>query len=132
MPSIFTKIVEGTIPCYKIAENEYCMAFLDIMPLKEGHTLSIIKTEIDYLFDVNDDLYQELMSFTKKVAIGLKAAIPCNRIGVAVVGLEVPHCHIHLIPIYTMDDMNFAHPKLKPTQDELALTAQKIRDKIVL
>lgn len=127
MGSIFTKIISGEIPCHKIAESEKFLAFLDISPLQKGHTLVIPKQEIDYIFDVEDDLLAELTVFAKSVASKIKAKIPCNRIGVAVIGLEVPHAHIHLIPINKMDDMNFANPKLNMESEELAEIAKKIR-----
>lgn len=126
MPSIFSRIVAGEIPAHKIAENEDYLAFLDVMPTATGHTLVIPKMEVDYLFDLDDTLYLGLMAFAKTVAPAIEKAIPCQRIGVAVVGLEVPHAHIHLIPLNSMADMDFSH-KLKPTPEELAQTAQEIR-----
>ena len=126
MASIFSKIVAGEIPCHKIAENDKFLAFLDILPLQKGHVLVIPKTEIDYIFDIEDDLLAEMMVFSKKVAKKIKAAFPCERIGVAVVGLEVPHAHVHLIPINKMDDMNFSNQKMNLTQEELATIAAKI------
>jgi len=128
MPSIFTRIINGEIPCHKIAENDKFLAFLDIMPLREGHVLVIPKTEIDYIFDIDDSLLAEMMVFAKQVAHKIKAAIPCNRIGVTVIGLEVPHAHIHLIPINTLSDMDFTKPKLNPGAEALAETARKIRE----
>jgi histidine triad (HIT) family protein len=128
MASIFTKIIAGEIPCHKIAENDKFLAFLDIMPLREGHVLVIPKTEIDYIFDIEDSLLGEMMVFAKQVAHKIKAAIPCNRIGVTVIGLEVPHAHIHLIPINTLSDMDFTKPKLNPGAEALAETARKIRE----
>ncbi len=130
MASIFTKIINGEIPCHKIAESECCLAFLDINPLITGHTLVIPKKEVDYLFDLDDALYTELNLFAKKVATGLKEAIPCLRIGTAVIGIEVPHAHIHLIPMNTMNDVNFSRPKMNPSQEALAFTAEQIRSKI--
>ena len=112
MPSIFSRIVAGEIPCYKVAEDERFLAFLDIGPLTKGHTLVIPKQEIDYLFDLDDDLYLGLQLFAKKVALAIKQAIPCNRVGVAVMGMEVPHAHIHLIPIKKEGDMLISNPKL--------------------
>ncbi|RCL71485.1 MAG: HIT family protein [Flavobacteriales bacterium] len=112
MSSVFTKIIKGEIPSYKIAENENFLAFLDINPLKIGHTLIVPKIEEDYLFDLSDDTLQEMMLFSKRVAKAMKKCIPCNRIGVSVVGLEVPHAHIHLIPIDGISDMSFERPKL--------------------
>lgn len=127
MPSIFSRIVAGEIPCYKIAENEHFLAFLDISPLKKGHTLVIPKKEVDYLFDLDDDIYAGLMSFAKEVAIAIKKNIPCNRIGVCVIGLEVPHAHIHLIPINSESDMNFRNEKLVLSKDEFEAVASTIR-----
>jgi histidine triad (HIT) family protein len=124
--SIFSKIIAGEIPAHKVAETNEFLAFLDISPLAEGHVLVIPKTEVDYIFDLDDEAYMGLQMFAKIVATGLKKAIPCKKVGVAVIGLEVPHAHIHLIPMNRVDDMNFARPKLSPTQDELAATAQKI------
>ncbi|MVM28925.1 HIT domain-containing protein [Spirosoma sp. HMF4905] len=126
MPSIFSRIVAGEIPSHKIAETDDYLAFLDVMPTATGHTLVIPKKEVDYIFDLDDELYLGLMAFAKKIAPAIEKAIPCIRIGVAVVGLEVPHAHVHLIPLNSMADMNF-HNKLKPTQAELAETAEKIR-----
>jgi histidine triad (HIT) family protein len=128
MASIFTRIINGEIPCHKIAENDKFLAFLDIMPLREGHVLVIPKTEIDYIFDIDDALLSEMMIFAKQVAHKIKAAIPCNRIGVTVIGLEVPHAHIHLIPINSLSDMDFTKPKLNPGAEALAETARKIRE----
>src|SRR5476649_420430 len=125
--SIFSKIVAGDIPAYKVAESDDFLAFLDINPLTEGHLLVIPKKEVDYLFDLDDETYSELHIFAKIVAVALKKAIPCERIGVTVIGLEVPHAHIHLIPINSMGDMNFAHPKLKFTPEQFWATADKIR-----
>ena len=127
MASIFSKIVAGDIPAHKVAETADYLAFLDISPLVYGHVLVIPKKEVDYIFDLDDDLYQGLMLFAKKVAEGIKKAFPCDRVEVAVIGLEVPHDHIHLIPINTMNDMNFANPKLKPSKEELAEVAAKIK-----
>lgn len=127
MASIFSKIVEGTIPCHRIHENDKFLAFLDIMPLKEGHTLVVPKKEVDYIFDIDDNLLGEMMVFAKEVAAKLKAVFPCNRVGVSVIGLEVPHAHIHLIPINTIDDMNFSRPKLELTQEKLAEIADRIK-----
>lgn len=124
--TIFSRIVAGDIPAHKIAETDDYLAFLDIMPTTMGHTLVIPKQEIDYLFDLDDALYAGLMAFAKKIAPAIEKAIPCQRIGMAVVGLEVPHAHIHLIPLNSMADMDFGK-KLRPTPDELAATAEKIR-----
>ncbi|MFN8353426.1 MAG: HIT family protein [Spirosomataceae bacterium] len=130
MPTLFTRIVNGEIPCHKVAENDQFLAFLDIMPLAEGHTLVIPKQEIDYIFDLSDELLSGLILFAKSIAPALQQAVPCKRIGVSVIGLEVPHAHVHLIPMNTISDVNFSRPKLTPTQDELAATAAKIRAKL--
>ena len=119
MSSVFTKIIHGELPSYKIAEDEKFYAFLDINPLKEGHTLVIPKQEIDYFFDINDDLLQEYMLFSKSVAKAIEKSIPCLRVGLTVIGLEVPHAHIHLIPIENISDMSFNSPKLKITSDRM-------------
>ena len=126
MGSIFTKIVSGEIPCHKVAESDKFLAFLDIMPVKEGHVLVVPKDEIDYLFDIEDDVLSEMMVFAKGVAKQIKSAYPCNRVGVTVIGLEVPHAHIHLIPIDNLHDMDFTKGKLQMTQDELAKSAERI------
>lgn len=118
MASVFTKIIKGEIPCYKIAENEYCISFLDIQPICKGHTLVVPKLEVDYMFDLPDEVYTELHLFAKKIAIALKKAIPCQRICTAVIGLEVPHTHIHLIPANSIHDANFTNPRLKFTPQE--------------
>ena len=112
MATIFSKIVKGEIPCYKIAESDKYLAFLDVFPLAKGHTLVIPKKETDYIFDIADEEFCGLQLFSKKVAKALRQAIPCKRIGVAVIGLEVPHAHIHLIPMNNVSDLNFARPKL--------------------
>lgn len=127
MASIFTRIINGEIPSHKIEENDNFYAFLDISPLQKGHTLVIPKKEVDYIFDVEDDLLGEMMIFAKEVSKKIKKTFPCNRIGVKVIGLEVPHAHIHLIPINSMNDMNFAQAKLDLSQDELADIAERIR-----
>ncbi|MBD1385464.1 HIT family protein [Mucilaginibacter rigui] len=126
MMSIFSKIISGEIPAHIVAETNEFLAFLDISPLAEGHVLVIPKAEVDYIFDLEDETYMGLQIFAKIVATGIKKAITCKKVGVAVIGLEVPHAHIHLIPMNRVDDMNFARPKLSPTQDELAATAKKI------
>lgn len=126
MASIFTRIVKGEIPCYKVAESENCLAFLDINPLVKGHTLVIPKKEVDYLFDVEDSLYTELFLFSKMVSHAIKHVIPCLRVGVAVVGTEVPHAHIHLIPLNHLDDLNFNRPKLKLSTEEFQKIAMEI------
>jgi len=126
MASIFTKIMNGEIPCHKILEDDKYFAFLDIRPINPGHTLVIPKEEIDYVFDLEDELLQGLMSFAKKVAQKIKASVECRRIGVMVCGIEVPHVHIHLVPINGTGDMNFANAK-DASQEELAAVAEKIR-----
>lgn len=127
MASIFTRIVNGELPCHKVAEDDQFLAFLDITPVREGHVLVVPKVEVDYIFDVEDHLLSEMMIFSKKVAHKIKAAIPCNRVGVTVIGLEVPHAHIHLIPIDSLHDMDFTAERASFTQDELAEIATKIR-----
>jgi histidine triad (HIT) family protein len=128
MSSIFSKIIAGDIPAYKVAENSDFLAFLDIAPLAEGHLLVIPKKEVDKLFDLDDETYTRLMLFAKTIAIAMKKAIPCNRIGLTVIGLEVPHAHVHLIPINGVNDMNFTLPKLKFTPEQFKATADKIRE----
>jgi len=118
MPSIFTRIINGEIPCYKIAENDSYLAFLDINPLTKGHTLVIPKKETDYIFDLDDATYSGLMTFSKSVAEAIKKSVPCNRISMQVIGLEVPHAHVHLIPIKNMHDCNFSNPKMKLSKEE--------------
>lgn len=127
MASIFTRIIQGEIPCHKIAENDKFLAFLDVMPLKQGHVLVVPKKETDYIFDLSDDELSEIMLFARGVAAKIKKAIPCQRIGVAIIGLEVPHAHVHLVPMNTADDLNFTRPKLKVSQEELSQTAELIR-----
>jgi len=126
MSSIFTKIVNGEIPCYKIAEDENYLAFLDVNPNAKGHTLCIPKQEINKIFDMEEELYLGLMKFSRKVAKALEKTIPCKRIGVAVVGLEVPHVHVHLIPLHDMDDMRFQR-KVSLTTDEFEELAKAIQ-----
>ena len=128
MPSLFSKIVAGEIPCHKIAESEDYLAFLDIFPLKEGHTLVIPKKEVDYFYDLEDDLLAGLMVFSKGVAAAIRSSVECERIGVAVVGLEIPHVHVHLIPIDSVKDMDFSNEKLKFSPEEFAATAARIRE----
>lgn len=128
MASLFSKIISGEIPAHKVAETSDYLAFLDINPLKMGHVLVIPKVEIDYVFDLDDEQYAGLMIFAKVVAKALKKAVPCTKIGVTVIGLEVPHAHIHLIPMNGIADMNFSLPKLKPTEKELSEVALKILD----
>ena len=132
MATIFTKIINGDIPCYKIAEDENYFAFLDINPLKAGHTLVVPKLETDYIFDLSDDQLKGLIIFSKKIAVAIKSIIPCNRIGVAILGLEIPHAHIHLVPMDTMEDINFKNPKLKFSQEEFKLIAAKISRNVIL
>jgi histidine triad (HIT) family protein len=119
MSTIFSRIVSKEIPCFSVHENDEFLAFLDVNPLVKGHTLVIPKIEVDYIFDLDDELLQRMMVFSKDVARILKDTFPCKKIGVSVVGLEVPHAHIHLIPINSIDDMNFSREKLKLSQDEL-------------
>lgn len=128
MASIFTKIVNGEIPSYKIAEDDNFFAFLDINPLKKGHTLVIPKKEVDYLYDLDDGLLAGITVFSKKVAKAIEQVVPCKRIGVVVLGLEVPHAHIHLIPIDNESDINFSNPKLKFTNEEFIAVANEIKD----
>jgi histidine triad (HIT) family protein len=125
MSSIFTKIVNGEIPAYKIAEDENYLAFLDVNPNAEGHTLCIPKKEIDKIFDMDDELYLGLMKFSKKIAIALEKTVPCKRVGMAVVGLEVPHAHVHLIPLNEMDEMRFQN-KVSLSKEEFETLAKKI------
>jgi histidine triad (HIT) family protein len=127
MASIFTRIINREIPGHIVAEDEHYIAFLDITPLVQGHTLVVPKKELDYIFDLDDEALAGLTVFAKQVANAVKKAIPCKRIGVAVIGLEVPHVHIHLVPMSTMGDINFTKPKLNPTQEELTAVAEKIR-----
>lgn len=126
MASIFSRIVAGEIPAHKLAETDQFLAFLDVMPTTLGHTLVIPKQEVDYIFNLDEALYAGLMAFAKKVAPAIEKAVPCKRIGMAVIGLEVPHAHIHLIPLNSLADMDFTR-KIKPSQEELANTAAKIR-----
>ncbi len=130
MASIFSRIVKGEIPCYRIAEDEKYLAFLDAFPLKRGHTLVIPKKEVDYIFDLDDSDYEGLMRFSKKVAAAIKSAVPCNRVSMQVIGLEVPHAHVHLIPISSMNDCNFSKEKLKFTKEEFEATAAAISAKL--
>jgi len=126
MATLFSRIINGEIPCHKVAENDKFLAFLDIMPLKKGHVLVIPKVEIDYIFDIEDELLGEMMVFSKRVAAKIKKAIPCKKIGVSVIGLEVPHAHIHLIPMNSVSDMDFSKPKLTLDPSELAEIATQI------
>ena len=127
MSSIFSKIISGEIPCHKIAEDDKHLAFLDITPLVKGHTLVIPKVETDYIFDINDNDLADLIVFSKNVSKLIKSAIPCKKIGVTVIGLEVPHAHIHLLPINSISDMNFSGPKLQISDEELSEIASQIR-----
>lgn len=130
MPSLFSKIVSGEIPSYKIAENDKFLAFLDVFPLVHGHVLVIPKKETDYIFDIEDAELSEMIVFAKSVAKALRKAVPCKRIGVSVIGLEVPHAHIHLVPMNTSNDVNFTREKLKPSSEELTAMAEKIRSNL--
>lgn len=130
MASIFTRIINGEIPCYKIMENDKFLAFLDVFPLVKGHILVVPKLETDYIFDIADIDLAEMMVFAKKVAKAQKAAISCKRIGVAVIGLEVPHAHIHLVPMNTANDLNFTLPKLKVDASEMEQIASQIKSKL--
>ena len=127
MASIFTRIINREIPGYIVAEDEQCMAFLDINPLVMGHTLVVPKKEVDYIYDLDDQTLAALNLFAKKVAVAIEKSVSCKRIGVAVIGLEVPHTHIHLVPMNRTDDLNFTRDKLSPSKDELALMAERIR-----
>ena len=130
MPSIFTKIVKGEIPSYKVYEDKNFLAFLDINPLKKGHTLVIPKKEVDYIFDIESKEYQNLWNTAKKIALGMKKVIECNRISIVVMGLEVPHAHIHLIPLDSMQDIDFSQPKLNISNDEMVQIANRINKSI--
>lgn len=127
MASIFTRIIRGEIPCHKVAEDEHFLAFLDINPLREGHTLVVPKLEVDRFFDLPAEVLALSMPFAQEVAARIKRACPCDRVGVAVIGLEVPHAHVHLIPIDAMSDMDLTRPKLKLAPEELAAIAERIR-----
>lgn len=128
MPSIFTRIINGEIPCHKVGEDERFLAFLDINPLREGHTLVVPKVEVDKFFDLPPDLLAGIMPFAQQVAERIAKVVPCDRIGVSVVGLEVPHAHVHLIPIDNVGDMTFSRPKLQLSQAQLAAIAERIRN----
>jgi histidine triad (HIT) family protein len=127
MPSIFSRIIKREIPGHIVAENDKFIAFLDIMPMVLGHTLVVPKQEVDYIFDLSEDQLGEITVFAKKVGKAIESVVKCKRIGIAVIGLEVPHAHVHLIPMNSADDLNFTRPKLKPSQDELTAVAGKIR-----
>lgn len=126
MASIFTKIINGEIPSYKVAENDKFYAFLDISPLQKGHTLVVPKQEIDYFFDIEDDLMKDYICFAKKIAVAIKKAYPCEKVGMTVIGLEVRHSHIHLVPMHKEGDLNFANEKLSFTEDEFKEIASNI------
>ena len=128
MASVFSKIVSGEIPSNKVAETENCLAFLDISPLAEGHVLVVPKKEVDYIFDLEDKTFTELQLFSKQVAKAIKKVIPCKRVGVAVIGLEVPHAHIHLVPINHVGDIDFSKSKMQPSKEQLEFIAKKISD----
>jgi histidine triad (HIT) family protein len=130
MGTIFSRIVSGEIPCYKIAENDNFFAFLDVFPLVNGHVLVVPKVETDYIFDIEDQELSEMIVFAKNVSKAIKKSIPCKRIGVAVIGLEVPHAHIHLVPLNSVSDINFEKPKLKPSPQELATVAELIKNNL--
>ena len=130
MASIFTKIVRGEIPCHKVAEDDQFLAFLDINPLAKGHTLVVPKKEVDYIFELEDPLLSGLVLFAKKVAIGIEKVVPCERIGMTVVGLEVPHAHIHLIPIKGINDMNFSNPRVGLSKEEMSTLSADIADNL--
>jgi histidine triad (HIT) family protein len=130
MASIFSRIVSGEIPAYKVAEDDRFLAFLDINPLAEGHTLVIPKTEIDYIFDIEDSLYADYFVFAKKVARAVKTVVPCTKVGIAVIGLEVAHAHIHLIPINSIYDIDFSKPKLKLSPERLQIIAESIASEV--
>ncbi len=129
--TIFSRIIAGEIPCYKIAENDRFFAFLDINPMTKGHTLVIPKQEEDYLFNLDDQLLSEMIVFSKKIAVAIEKSVSCVRVGVAVIGLEVPHAHIHLIPISKESDMNFKNPKLKLSAEEMTEIAANIRQNLL-
>lgn len=127
MSSVFSKIISGEIPSFKIGETDNCFAFLDISPLAKGHVLVVPKTEVDYIFDLESELYVELNLFAKKIAGAIKIAVPCKRVGVAVIGLEVPHAHIHLIPLQSVDDINFSRKKMVVSDSEQLEIVDKIK-----
>jgi len=130
MPTLFSRIVAGEIPCHKVCEDEHHLAFLDIMPLVHGHVLVIPKREVDYIFDLEPSELAALWQFAQRVAVGLKLAVPCKRIGTAVIGLEVPHAHIHLVPMQTVGDINFTKEKLEPTSEQLSMMAASIQARL--
>jgi len=128
MASIFSRIISGEIPCYKVAESESCIAFLDVNPLAKGHVLVVPKKEMDYIFDIDDELYLDLFVFAKKVAKAIQKIVPCTKIGMSVIGLEVPHAHIHLVPINNISDLNFSGPRVSLTTSEFIELASQIQD----
>ena len=130
MPSIFSKIIAGEIPCHKVADNEHCFTFMDIMPLAKGHVLVVPKVEVDRYFDLDEEVLAELSVFSKQIARAIESAVPCKRVGVAVIGLEVPHAHIHLIPLNSVEDINFERPKLDMSSEELSEIASLIRGEL--
>lgn len=130
MPSIFSRIINKEIPCHLIAENDDYMAFLDVMPLREGHTLVVPKREVDYIFDLNEAELAGLLEFARPIAKAIEKVIPCRRIGISVIGLEVPHTHVHLVPIDTANDLNFTRSKMPADQGKLAEIAAQIRAQI--
>ena len=127
MASIFTRIINREIPAHIVAENDDCIAFLDIFPLAKGHVLVVPKKEVDYIFDIDDELLGKMMTFSKQVAKAIEKSIQCQRIGIAVIGLEVPHAHIHLIPLQSVEDINFSRPKLKLSDEEMSAIATRIK-----
>lgn len=127
MSTIFSKIIRGEIPAYKVAETDRFLAFLDVFPLVKGHTLVIPKQEIDYIFDIEDELFKDLWAFSKQVSKGIEKVVPCKKVGIAVIGLEVPHAHIHLVPVNEVGDINFSKPKIKLSEEEFNSTAEAIR-----
>lgn len=130
MSSIFSKIINGEIPSYKIAENDKFYAFLDVFPLVAGHTLVVPKKETDFIFDLSDSELNEILLFAKPIAKAIQQAFPCKRCGISVIGLEVPHAHVHLVPINSADDLNFTRPKMKPTEEELLAAQEAILAKL--
>jgi histidine triad (HIT) family protein len=126
MSSIFTRIIRGEIPCFKVAENDSCFAFLDVRPLAKGHVLVVPKKEVDYIFDLETQDYNELMHFASRIALAIKKEVPCIKVGMAVIGLEVPHAHVHLVPLNQISDLNFSNERVKISDDEMAATAKAI------
>ena len=131
MPSIFTKIINREIPSYTVAEDDRFIAFLDINPLSVGHTLVVPKKEIDYFFDLDEDTLSSMMVFSRKIAVAIRKSVKCKRIGVAVIGFEVPHAHLHLVPMHHMGDINFANPKLKLSKEEFEKVMKDIRSNLI-